>query len=95
MSSLLIFRGDSCLNACLAAFECGYRHIDTAQMYNNESQVGEAIRQSGLKREEIFITTKLKSNQHGASNVEKACRGKLDRTIQIKYDITINQNFIS
>jgi len=42
--------GNSCLDACRVAFECGYRHIDTATMYNNEEQIGEAIRLSGLKR---------------------------------------------
>src|SRR5690348_18218477 len=41
------------------AIKIGYRHIDTAQAYNNESGVGEGIKTSGVKREEIFITTKL------------------------------------
>ena len=43
----------------LNAFKLGYRHIDTAEAYGNERGVGEAIRESGLKREEIFLTTKL------------------------------------
>ena len=43
----------------LAALEAGYRHIDTAAFYMNEKEVGEAIRESGIPREEIFITTKL------------------------------------
>lgn len=41
------------------ALETGYRHIDTAQMYRNESEVGEGIRRSGVPREEIFLTTKI------------------------------------
>lgn len=45
--------------AVLAALEAGYRHIDTAAFYMNEKEVGEAIRESGIPREEIFITTKL------------------------------------
>lgn len=45
--------------AILKALETGYRHIDTAAAYGNEAQVGKAIKESGLKREEIFVTTKL------------------------------------
>ena len=43
----------------LAALRAGYRHIDTAAAYGNEKQVGEAIQESGIAREEIFVTTKL------------------------------------
>lgn len=43
----------------LTAFKAGYRHIDTAYMYKTEWAVGEAFRQSGLPREEVFVTTKL------------------------------------
>jgi 2,5-diketo-D-gluconate reductase A len=48
----------------LKAFETGYRHIDTAQMYRNERGVGEAIAASGLDRDELFITTKLNNAFH-------------------------------
>lgn len=51
--------------ATLAAFEAGYRHIDTAAAYGNEAGVGEAIRSSGLPRDEIFITTKLRNADQG------------------------------
>jgi 2,5-diketo-D-gluconate reductase A len=47
------------------AFDAGYRHIDTAQMYQNEEGVGEAIAASGLPREELFVTTKLNNDRHG------------------------------
>jgi 2,5-diketo-D-gluconate reductase A len=50
--------------ATLAAFEVGYRHIDTAEMYRNEKGVGEAVRESGLKREDLFITSKLNNSFH-------------------------------
>ena len=43
----------------LKALKAGYRHIDTAQAYHNEEEVGQAIKESGLKREEVFITTKI------------------------------------
>ena len=45
--------------ATLTAFEVGYRHIDTAEMYGNEKEVGEAVRASGLDRSEVFVTSKL------------------------------------
>lgn len=48
-----------CTNSCLAALKAGYRHIDTAQYYENEKEVGDAIRQCGIPRSEIFITTKI------------------------------------
>ncbi|MFB5649433.1 aldo/keto reductase [Leptospira wolffii] len=51
--------GKECVDAVLWALEAGYRHIDTAKIYGNESDVGTAIRKSGIPREEIFVTTKL------------------------------------
>ena len=48
-----------CERAVLDAIETGYRHIDTAASYQNETQVGNALRTSGLARDEIFVTTKL------------------------------------
>lgn len=50
-----------CVQSCLKALETGYRHIDTAQFYGNEAEVGEALRLSGVPREEVFITTKILS----------------------------------
>lgn len=50
-----------CVKSCLKALEVGYRHIDTAQFYGNESEVGEALRTSDLPREQIFATTKILS----------------------------------
>jgi 2,5-diketo-D-gluconate reductase A len=46
------------------ALEIGYRHIDTAEMYGNEKEVGEAIRSSGLDRSDIFVTSKLSNAFH-------------------------------
>jgi 2,5-diketo-D-gluconate reductase A len=51
--------GPECVDAVLWALELGYRHIDTAQAYGNEESVGEALRRSGISREEVFITTKF------------------------------------
>lgn len=68
-----------CVNACLWAFEAGYRHIDTASMYGNEKQVGEAVRNSGLRREEIFVTTKLWNDDHGIDKTLKAFEKSLKK----------------
>lgn len=51
--------GPECVNAVRWALEAGYRHIDTAQGYQNEASVGKALRESGLDRNEVFITTKF------------------------------------
>jgi len=51
--------GPECVNAVRWALELGYRHIDTAQAYGNEESVGEGLRQSGVPRDEVFITTKF------------------------------------
>ncbi|MDQ4006926.1 MAG: aldo/keto reductase [Actinomycetota bacterium] len=48
----------------LAALEVGYRHIDTAEMYGNERQVGEAVRESGVDRGDVFVTSKLNNGYH-------------------------------
>jgi len=56
---------DETAQAVRQAFEAGYRHIDTAQLYRNEEGVGRGIADSGLPREEIFITTKLANAAHG------------------------------
>jgi 2,5-diketo-D-gluconate reductase A len=51
--------GPECVNAVRWALELGYRHIDTAQAYGNEESVGQGLRESGIPREEVFITTKF------------------------------------
>jgi diketogulonate reductase-like aldo/keto reductase len=51
--------GPACVNAVRWALELGYRHIDTAQAYGNEQSVGRALRDSGVQREDVFITTKF------------------------------------
>lgn len=58
--------GASVVQACLAGFEAGYRHIDSAQFYRNEKEVAESVLKSGLKREDIFVTTKIMSGNHAS-----------------------------
>lgn len=56
---------DSTVDTIKTAIDCGYRHIDTAYSYYNEKSVGKAIRSCGLKREDLFVTTKLGNGSHG------------------------------
>jgi len=58
-------RGSGARGAILRALEVGYRHIDTATAYGNEQQVGQAMAESGVPREEIFVTTKLPASRAG------------------------------
>ena len=62
-----------------AAFETGYRHIDTAAIYGNEAGVGRAIAASGIPRADLFITTKLWNNDQGYDSTLKAFDKSLDR----------------
>lgn len=63
---------EDCYNACLHALKVGYRHIDTAQNYKNEKSVGKALRDSKVKREDVFITSKLQITRYGKHNTKKA-----------------------
>jgi 2,5-diketo-D-gluconate reductase A len=58
--------------AVSAALEAGYRHIDTAEEYGNEKEVGEAIRQSGLDRSDVFVTSKLTNDAHQPDDARQA-----------------------
>src|SRR5580700_5842668 len=67
--------GPECVNAVRSALELGYRHIDTAQAYGNEESVGLALRESGIPREEVFITTKFyPGSRDPAAEAEQSLR---------------------
>ena len=70
--------GETAYNAVRRAFEVGYRHIDTAAAYKNEESVGRAIKDSGIPREEIFVTSKLWNTERG---YEKALAA-FDKTME-------------
>lgn len=70
---------DVATDACLAAFEAGYRHIDTAALYGNEEGVGRAIKASGIPREELFITTKVWNTDQGRDKTIAAMEASLAR----------------
>jgi 2,5-diketo-D-gluconate reductase A len=71
-------------DATLAALEVGYRHIDTAEMYGNEKEVGEAVRASGIDRGEIFVTSKLNNSFHAYDAALDAFEGTL-KALDIDY----------
>jgi len=64
--------------AVTEALEAGYRHIDTAEMYGNEKEVGEAVAKSGLSRREVFVTSKLSNDAHRPDDARRA----FDRTLK-------------
>ena len=70
--------GRDTFNAVTWALELGYRHIDTAKAYKNEGDVGKAIKESGIKREEIFVTTKLWNQDQGYDSALQAFDRSLD-----------------
>ncbi|MEU8966953.1 aldo/keto reductase [Streptomyces sp. NPDC048491] len=69
---------DETRETTLAALEAGYRHIDTAQMYGNEKEVGQAVRDSGLDRDDVFVTSKLNNDAHAHDDALAA----FDRTME-------------
>lgn len=72
-------RGDAVVHAVAAALDAGYRHIDTAAMYGNETEVGEAIRNHATPREEVFVTTKIPSGEVADGRLQKAAEASLRR----------------
>ena len=72
-------RGAEGVEAMVSALRVGYRLLDTAVNYENEPEVGEAVRVSGLSREEVFITSKLPGRHHGYDDALSSTRGSLLR----------------
>lgn len=78
-NSVLICRsGRETYNAVLSSLRLGYRHVDTARMYGNEADVGKAIRDSGISREEVFVTSKLFDVDWGYDAATDAINGSLE-----------------
>lgn len=71
--------GQEAKQAVLWALEAGYRHLDTAAIYHNEESVGDAIQESGVKREDIFLTTKVWNADIRADRVEEAFEESLKK----------------
>ncbi|MER0123986.1 aldo/keto reductase [Streptococcus sp. ZJ93] len=76
--------GEEVYNAVRKALEVGYRHIDTAAFYGNEESIGRAIKDSGVAREELYITTKLWNDAHGYEEAKAAFADSLEK-LQLDY----------
>jgi len=72
-------RGRACARIAEQALRLGYRHIDTAEMYDNEREVGEGLRASGIDRNEVFITTKIWPSHFAPRELERAAKNSLVR----------------
>lgn len=79
LGTFLSERGDATRKAVLDALEAGYRHIDTAAIYGNEADVGAGVRESGIPRAEIFVTTKVWNDEQGYDSTLRAFDASLDR----------------
>ncbi len=71
--------GEQCRRAVERALEVGYRHVDTAQLYENEAAVGDAIEASDVPREDVFVVTKVHRDNAAAADVVDSTRASLER----------------
>ncbi|AXV05916.1 Methylglyoxal reductase, acetol producing [Euzebya pacifica] len=71
--------GSTCVDAVAAGIEMGYRHIDTAQMYGNEADVGEGIARTDIDRDQLWVTTKLDNHNHAPDKVIASTEDSLRR----------------
>ena len=81
--------GDAGIEAMLVALETGYRHLDTAQSYDTEIEVGKAVSRSGLKRDEVFITTKVTTENYGIGQVVPSLEASRERLGVEQIDLTL------
>jgi len=72
-------RGRTCARMVDEALRLGYRHIDTAELYDNEREVGEGLRASGIERDEVFVTTKVWPSHFSPRELERAAKESLSR----------------
>ena len=72
-------RGRTCARVVEQALRLGYRHIDTAEMYDNEREVGEALRASGVARADVFVTTKIWPSHFAPLELDRAAKSSLAR----------------
>ena len=72
-------RGRTCARVVEQALRLGYRHLDTAELYENEREVGEGLRASGVKRNDVFVTTKIWPSHFAPRELERAARDSLAR----------------
>jgi len=72
-------RGRTCARVVEQALGLGYRHVDTAEMYDNEREVGDGLRASGIRRDQVFITTKVWPSHFKARDLERSAKESVTR----------------
>ena len=82
-------RGSTCVRMVEQALRLGYRHVDTAEIYDNEREVGEGLRASGLPRGQVFITTKIWPSHFAARELERAAKESLARLQLAEVDLLL------
>jgi 2,5-diketo-D-gluconate reductase B len=82
-------RGRTCARIVEHALRLGYRHVDTAEMYDNERDVGEGLRASGVKRSDVFVTTKIWPDHFAPRELERAARESLSRLRLSEVDLLL------
>jgi 2,5-diketo-D-gluconate reductase B len=82
-------RGRACARLVEQAVKLGYRHIDTAQVYENEREVGEGLRASGVRREEVFVTTKVWTTHFAPNDLERSTKDSLAKLRLSEIDLLL------
>ena len=82
-------RGRPCTRLVEQAVRLGYRHIDTAQVYENEREVGDGLRASGVRRDELFVTTKVWTTHFAPNDLERSTRESLTRLHLSEVDLLL------
>jgi 2,5-diketo-D-gluconate reductase B len=82
-------RGRACARLVEQALKLGYRHIDTAQVYENEREVGEGLRASGVRREEVFVTTKVWTTHFAPNDLERSTKDSLSKLRLSEIDLLL------
>jgi 2,5-diketo-D-gluconate reductase B len=81
--------GRACARLVEQALRLGYRHVDTAQVYENEREVGEGLRASGIKRDEVFVTTKIRTTHFAPKDLERSAKESLARLRLTEIDLLL------
>jgi 2,5-diketo-D-gluconate reductase B len=82
-------RGRTCARLVEQALKLGYRHIDTAQVYENEREVGEGLRASKVKRDDVFVTTKIWTNHFAPNDLERSTKESLTKLRLSEVDLLL------
>jgi len=82
-------RGRACVRIVEHALRHGYRHVDTAELYDNEREVGEGLRASAVKREQVFVTTKVWPSHFAPRDLERSVQASLERLQLSQVDLVL------